>query len=276
MIKRILVPTDGSELAAIGVRYAIALAKQFNAKLIGLHVVDIKLLEGPVLRDISASLGTAPYVNYEGNIAMILEERGRMALDAFEKNCADEGVACEKLQVTGIIPRAIVEKSELCDLIVMGRAGESGQWLDGFVGSTTAAVVRRAKRPVLVTDVDTPASTNFVVAYDGSSHAKNALVTAAQLGGEWKIPCHVLVVGDEDYASVRDEARSYLETYPVEADYTLRPGDPSEAIVAFASECKAGLVVMGAYGHTKVRELVVGSTTAYLLHHSPCPLLLVR
>lgn len=71
MFKRILLPTDGSESAAVGARYAAALAKKHRATLIGLHVVDVKLLEGPFLRDLSASLGTAPYVNYQNNIAMI-------------------------------------------------------------------------------------------------------------------------------------------------------------------------------------------------------------
>ena len=52
MFKRILVPTDGSASSAIGVRYAVALAQERGAKLLGLHVVDVKLLEGPFLRDL--------------------------------------------------------------------------------------------------------------------------------------------------------------------------------------------------------------------------------
>jgi nucleotide-binding universal stress UspA family protein len=276
MITSILVPTDGSEYASIGVRYAAALAKQYNATLIGLHVVDIKLLEGPFLRDISASLGTAPYVNYQGNISLILEERGTAALEAFQQVCSDAGVACEVAQVTGIVARCIVEKSESADLIVMGRGGEHSEWLDGLVGSTTAAVVRRAKRPVLVTGADTPGTKCCVAAYDGSVHAKKALQAVAGIGSDWHMPCRVLVVGDAKAGHLVDEARSFLEAHGVTADYVLRPGDPSEVIVAYAKECSADLLVMGAYGHTKVRELVVGSTTAYALNHAPCPLLLSR
>ena len=77
MIRHILVPTDGSEESFIGVRYAVGLAGQWGATLHGLYVVDVKMLEGPFFRDVSAALGTAPYVNYQGNIAMILEERGK-------------------------------------------------------------------------------------------------------------------------------------------------------------------------------------------------------
>ena len=276
MIKRILVPTDGSEYASMGVRYAVALAKRYGAQLHGLHVVDIRLLEGPFLRDISASLGTAPYVNYQGNISMILEERGNAALDSFRALCEENGVTCETSQATGIVTRCIVENSESADLIVMGRGGEHSEWLDGLVGSTAGGVVRRAQRPVLVTGVDTPGTKRFVVAYDGSVHAKRALQAAAGIGVDWGLPCHVLVVGDEKARHLIDEARAQLSEHAVTADYVLRPGDPSEAIVAYACECEADLLVMGAYGHTKVRELVVGSTTAYALNHAPCPLLLSR
>lgn len=275
MIKRILVPTDGSDSAMIGVRYAVALAQRSKAILCGLYVVDIKFLEGAFLRDISASLGTAP-VNYQGSMSLILEERGMVALDMFTKTCQEAGVIFESNRVTGNVPRCIVEKSELTDLIVMGRSGEHTEWLDGVVGSTTEAVVRRAQLPVLVTGVDTPGANLFMIAYDGSPHAKHALHAAARIAVEWNLPCHVLVVGESKAGVLLDEARAYLTPHDVCAEYVLRSGDPSETIVAYAGECQADLLLMGAYGHTKVRELVVGSTTAYALNHAPCPLLLSR
>ena len=100
MIKQILVPTDGSEHATIGAQYGIGLAKQHDASLIGLHIVDIRLLEGPFLRDISASLGTAPYVNYQNNIAAILEERGKATLEDFRKRCEALLRSWDKLRST--------------------------------------------------------------------------------------------------------------------------------------------------------------------------------
>jgi len=277
MIRHILVPTDGSEESFIGVRYGVGLAKQWEATLHGLYVVDVKMLEGPFFRDVSAALGTAPYVNYQGNIAMILEERGKAALEHFRKTCEDAGVKHNARLLTGVVPRVIVEQGELADLIVLGRSGEHSEWLDGLVGSTTEAVVRRADRPVVVTGKDTPGHDLFVVAYDGSHYAKEALQRAADLGADWKAALRVLVVATESRAAtlVR-EARQYLEAHQLQVDYVIREGDPSEAIVADAAESHADLLVMGAYGHTKVRELVVGSTTAYAINHAPCPVLLTR
>lgn len=276
MFKRILIPTDGSESAAIGMHYGIALAKRHQAILLGLHVVDVKRLEGPLLRDLAASVGTAPYVNYQGSIAMILDERGQAALGVFRQACENAGVSCETSLVTGIVPRAIVESGELADLIVLGRGGEHSQWLEGFLGSTTEAVIRRATRPVLVTGTDTPGSGRFLVAYDGSRHAREALRAAVSLAAAWKMPFHLLVVGGEETAAVSEEAKRYIQSYEADVPLVLRAGDPGEVIIQYARECQADLVVMGAYGHSKVRALVVGSTTTYVMNHAPCPVLLTR
>ena len=275
MIKHILVPTDGSEQAMIGASYAAGVAKQMGASIHGLYVVDIKLLEGPILRDVSASLGTAPFANYQGNISMILEQRGEAALEGVTKLCATAGVTTTSERATGVVSRTITEKSELCDLIVMGRSGEHSEWLDGLLGSTTEAVVRRARRPVLVTAQDTPKSSRFVVAYDGSHHAKQALQVAADYAGAWGAPLNVLVIGAQSDHVVA-EARAYLEPYALTTQYDSRDGDPSETIVGYAGETGADLIIMGSFGHNKFRELIGGSTTAYALDHAPCPLLLTR
>lgn len=276
MIKQVLVPTDGSTFATIGVKYGVSLARQHEASLIGLHVVDVKLLEGPFLRDISASLGTAPYVNYQGNISMILEERGKAALEDFREQCENAGVPFEGRQLVGSVTHSIVEQTELVDLMVVGRGGEHGDWLDGLLGSTTEAVVRHAKCPVLVTSRDSAAIKTFVMAYDGSPHARKALQFAAAVGEAWDVPFEILVVGKDSGEELKDEAKQYLEAHDLKVEYSVLEGDPREVILDFAEERKADLIVMGAFGHSKVRELLLGSTTHHLINHAPCPVLLTR
>lgn len=274
MIKRILVPTDGSESAGLGVRYALALAKRWDAHLLGLYVVDVKLLEGPFLRDLSASLGTAPYVNYQGNMAMLLDERGQVVLEGFGEVCREAGVAFETSQVTGVVPRSIIEVSEPTDLIVMGRGGEHNEWLEGLIGSTTESVIRGALQPVLVTGTDQLGDTEFLVAYDGTQHSQHALKAAATISVDWRIRFQVLSVGDDDVHL--KEAEHYLEACDVEVKYVLRSGEAGEEIVEYASECRADFLVMGAYRHSRIHDLIVGSTTTYALNHAPCPVLLYR
>ncbi len=276
MIKRILVPTDGSELAQTGAAYAISLAQSFKAHIQGIYVIDVKLLEGPFLQDLSASLGTAPYVNYQGNISMLLEERGKSALKALSEACEAAGVPCETTQASGVVPRVIVEHSGLADLIVMGRGGEHNEWLDGLVGSTAEAVIRRSELPVLITGTPQPGHERVLMAYDGSTHAQNALRTAVAFAEMWKTSLNILIVGEESNSVAAAEVTGYLEAHGVTGQVIEAPGDSGEQIVAHAKSTDADLIVMGAYGHSKVRELVVGSTTTYVINHATCPVLLAR
>ncbi len=276
MIKRILVPTDGSELAQTGAAYAISLAKSFKAHIQGIYVIDVKLLEGPFLQDLSASLGTAPYVNYQGNISMLLEERGKSALKALSDACQAAEVPCETTQASGVVSRVIVEHSGLADLIVMGRGGEHNEWLDGLVGSTAEAVIRRSELPVLITGTPEPGHERVLMAYDGSTHAQNALRTAVAFAEMWKTSLNILIVGDGTNPVAATEVTGYLEAHGVNGQVIEAPGDSGEQIVAHAKSTNADLIVMGAYGHSKVRELVVGSTTTYVINHAACPVLLAR
>jgi len=276
MIKRILVPTDGSETSQIGVSYAVSLARSFSAHVQGIYVVDVKLLEGPFLQDLSASLGTAPYVNYQGNISMLLEERGKSALRALTETCEAAGVPVDTIQSSGVVSRVIVEHSGLADLIVMGRGGEHNEWLEGLVGSTAEAVIRRSTLPVLITGTENLGKEHIMLAYDGSSHAQNALRTAVAFAEMWKTTLKILVVGEHGGGPVVSEVQGYLDAHEVDGAVLEATGEPGEKIVEFAESTKADLVVMGAYGHSKVRELVVGSTTTYVINHASCPILLAR
>lgn len=276
MIKRILVPTDGSETSQIGVDYAVSLAQSFGAHVQGIYVTDIKLLEGPFLQDLSASLGTAPYVNYQGNISMLLEERGKGALKVLAETCEKAGVPVETIQASGVVPRVIIDHSGLADLIVMGRGGEHSEWLEGLVGSTAEAVIRRSTLPVLITGTADLGRERILMAYDGSSHAQNALRTAVAFAEMWGTALKILVVGEQADGPVAAEVQGYLDAHKVDGAVLTAKGDPGESIIEYAESTKADLVVIGAYGHSKVRELVVGSTTTYVINHASCPVLLAR
>lgn len=274
MIKRILVPTDGSDASNEAVSYAAGLARTLGASLIGLYVVDIKLLEGPFLRDLSASLGTAPFVNYQGNISMLLEERGQVALESFEKICSDAGVKCSSSLATGIVWRMILEQSELADAIVMGHGGEHSEWLEGLMGSTTESVVRRARVPVFVAKESRPLERTILAAFDNSSHSRQALRTAVAIAESFGVQLHLLIVGDGTDTSVIEAAKGYVESHQAEVVYHEIDGTPGEVIVETAKSCDADLIAMGSYGRARITELVVGSTTAHTINNAACPVLL--
>ncbi len=276
MIKRILVATDGSEAAQRGIDYAIALAKALGARLSGIFVVDVKLLEGPFLRDLNATMGTAPVMNFQDTIATLLNERGKATLSNFEQACLAAGVESDTVLDTGIVHQSILEQAELADLLVLGRGGEHSDWLEGLMGSTTEAVIRRAKLPVAVAGCTLPISNGVVLAYDGSPNSSQALKFAVQLASDTKAPLKIVMIGADEMQPAAAEARTYLEDHGLAATLEFRDGDAAAKIVEYAQDAGAGLLVMGAYGHSRVRELLIGSTTTHVVNHAPCPILLCR
>ena len=110
-----------------------------------------------------------------------MEERGKSALATLQQLCDEAGIPCQTKQVTGVVSRAIVESAGLADVIVIGRSGEHSAWLEGLMGSTTEAVIRRAGQPVIVTATESFGTDKILLAYDGSDHAGSALRMAARV-----------------------------------------------------------------------------------------------
>jgi nucleotide-binding universal stress UspA family protein len=73
-----------------------------------------------------------------------------------------------------------------------------------------------------------------------------------------------------------EEARKYFEPYTPPAEFKLLAGHANEEIIKFLKERDADLLFIGAYGHSRIIEMVLGSTTEYVLRNSPCPVFLSR
>ncbi len=277
MFRRILVPVDGSEQSLKGLKYAIHWAKNVKGSLTLLHVIDIKLLEGPLLRDVSSILGVTPWTNYQNQIHALLEERGKQILSISETECQKNEISCEKILKTGIISRTIIEESELYDIIIIGKSGENSRWSEGFLGGTTQAVIRRSKRPVLITNQAEFRRGPFILAYDGSPSAKEALRISTELAKTWDVTCHVVYVANKPEEEIINEAIKYLKTNEVSfLSHIVHENSPSSGILNTASKISAELIVMGAFGKNRVHEWLLGSNTHSVIHTSTCPTLLTR
>lgn len=139
MYKKILIPTDGSEIAEVAVKHGIGLAKDTGSKVYGLYVVDT-----------SAFAGVPTEAIWE-NMKSLLEEEGKKALGKVEKMAKNAKIENEVILNEGSPYKNIIKIAEEknIDLIVMGTAGRVG--LDRFLlGSVAEKAVRTAPCPVLV------------------------------------------------------------------------------------------------------------------------------
>ena len=278
MIKSILIPTDGSAYSKVALEYGIHLAERFVAKITGLHVVDDRDLEGPLLSDIAGSLGFTPYQNYLPKFRKVLEDRGDVILEAFRNSCQQKSIRPKVKRVSGTVPGMIAEEAKKVDLVIIAQRGEHERWSSGLLGSTTESVVRRSPRPVLVTPASFRELRNILVAYDGSIESNQALKTTCEnfaLGETWLKA--VIVTGDTGkFEDLTQEIEAFVSPYQIDVDVECLRGEAAKEILRYAEESRIDLIVMGAFGHSRIHDLILGGTTAYIIRNTTLPVLLHR
>jgi len=277
MIKNILVPQDGSAYAKAALDYSLWLARKFGASLTGLHVVDIVSLEGPFLHDLSGSLGFEPFLNFSTRMREALEARGKTILTTFEEACRDIGAGCETKISFGIVANEICDLAKIADLVVVGRRGVNAQFDYGLLGSTTEAVLRRSPKPVLVVPETFKEPKKPLLAYDGSPNASKAMHSAAEWAKTLDLPLTVIAAsasGEED--GLLEEARQYLKPYGIEAGFKSLKGDAPIVIESYYKDNGHDLLFMGTSHHSRLVEMVLGSTTEHVMRTVHGPFFLER
>jgi nucleotide-binding universal stress UspA family protein len=173
----------------------------------------------------------------------------------------------------------ICERAWLADLVVAPLLHPPGPQLVKRVSSEFRTLVQRCARPVLAVP-DKPSSFNqTLLAYDGSPKAQEALFVATYLSGRWDVPLAVLIVVDNkniDDISLEIQAKAYLQQHGVEATLIQKSGSVADAILETSNDCSSDLIIMGGYGHSPVKDLVLGSSVDVVLQAATCPILICR
>jgi nucleotide-binding universal stress UspA family protein len=278
MIKNILVPLDGSEHSRSALEYAQWLAEKFDGTLFGQHVIDTISIEGTFFHDVSGSLGFEPYLDFSTKMREILEDRGKNILEAFVDSCRAKGVRHQTFLDMGLIANEICERSKVADLVVVGHRGINEEFSTGLLGSTAEAITRKCPRPVFVSTRKFKIVESPMLAYDGSQRASTAMESAAEFCTRLKLPLTVLTVAREDKLAetIQHQAKSYLGSYAVETRYETARGYPEQKIIEYLANLGHDLLFIGAYGHRRIIEMVLGSTTEYVMRNATCPVFMTR
>jgi nucleotide-binding universal stress UspA family protein len=278
MIKTILVGLDGSEHARSAQDYALWLGKRLDATVIALNVVDIVSIEGSFFHDISGSLGFEPYLDFSSKMRDALHERGKVLLQSFAERAAESEVRHDTVLTMGVVANEIAERAKTADLVVIGHRGVNEKFSTGLMGSTAESVTRKCPKPVLVCTLDFRPIERVALAYDGSQRAAAAMQAAAEFCTSLAVPLAVMTVSKdpESAEKIVADARKYLAAYELASTCEVQSGNAPEQIVAFINDRNVDLLFIGAYGHRRIIEMVLGSTTEYVLRNSPCPVFLNR
>ncbi len=278
-MKKILASLDGSPYGTACIEYALSMGRVFSCPVDGLHVIDARLLEGPLMADLSGWVGATPYAAHVPRFRELFEEKGKSIMGDFRERLARAGCEGDALLRTGYPARVIRELEERYSLLVLGRQGEHAEWVGEALGSTVDRVIRHTAQPCLVTPRSYRPISKILIAYDASPHAKDALRTAVRWAHALELECVVLTVvehGVEAAEAAAAEGRAQAEEAGVSAVSLVSEGRQGPVVLETAEEQGCSLIVVGAFGHSRLREWIVGSTVAHVLHHAAVPVLVVR
>jgi nucleotide-binding universal stress UspA family protein len=278
-LKRILIPSDGSANGAIALEYGIYVARKLNAALFGLHVMDVHLLQGPMLTDISGAVGMPPCEGFIEAIEASLNEKADFILDEFHERCKKAGLEHETKKVIGKIDEIIIEEARNADFILMAKKGEHFHLKEGgLLGSVSQAVTRRSGKPVMITPDKFREIESMGIAYDGSPSAKKALDLSLEISqlAVWPLTAIVITADAKKAACLSSQIEEAAGAREIDCEVLILSGKESEEIIKFIKEDAVELMVMGAYGHNRLRELFLGSTTSHVIQKSPIPVLLTH
>jgi nucleotide-binding universal stress UspA family protein len=176
----------------------------------------------------------------------------------------------------------IVREALAHDIVVMSRTGytrvtkNDARSVDPLVSS----VIRGSIRPVLVAGKEFPASgavKSLMLAFDGSIHAARALNVAAELSAGYGIECTLANISpsEELGLEILAPAEAFLYHHGVKPKKKVVIGSkPSEQLCDVVRGAGSDILVMGAYGHSPIREMLFGSTTERVLSHCDATVIL--
>jgi len=178
--------------------------------------------------------------------------------------------------VDGNEPEQVAARGRVSDLIVAGRP-EPNRELPSLI--TLNVALMEAGRAVLVAPPAAPASvaSRVVIAWNGSPEAARAIQAAMPLiEGAERVT--ILAASDVDALCGADELARHISWHGVTADVIGVKGhhgeDVGKALLTHCDEIDADLLVMGAYTHSRLRQLILGGVTRYVLDHADIPVLL--
>ncbi len=184
----------------------------------------------------------------------------------------------ETLHRRGSLVETISELEDSAQLIVLGKRGENANFATLHLGSNLERVARAAHEPILVAARAFQPIERFVIAYDGGPSTLKALSYAISSPLLQGLACHLLQIGSDNSANRQslEEAAAQLTQAGFAVEPRLQQGQADEVIASYVQANDVNLLVMGAYGHSHIRTLIIGSTTSSMLRSCPIPVLMFR
>lgn len=283
-MKNVMACVDGSNTTAAVCDYAAWASLRLNAPLVFLHVLDKS--EYPVKSNLSGNIGLGSREALLEELAALDEKRGKLAmeqgrllLEAAQQRAVANAVGDSSArQRHGGLVDTLAELEDEIRLLVIGRQGEHGDSIGAHIGSQVENVVRTMHRPILVCPSEYQTPQRVMLAFDGSATTRKGVETVAASPLFKGLPCHVVMAGADSGEARQqlDWAKSTLEAAGFDTSASIHAGEVEAVLRDYRKQHDIDLLIMGAYGHSRIRRFLVGSTTANVIRNTSAPLLLLR
>lgn len=284
-MKNILVCVDGSSYGQVCTQYAVWLSKQLDAKVTALYVSELWQYETPLIADFGGTLGTQPYLGLTAQLKEIESGKAKVIGDYVKKQFADAGIGgnVEFEHRSGLLADCIDEFENQrgnIDFILLGKRGENANFAKGQLGSNMERVIRASRLPCFVANRKFIEQKKILLAYDGSASAGKALNWLARTRAFPQCEIHVVSVAkqgaESDASKVLIEAEAIFQGSDKKPVCQVLSGAAGEAIEQYVIKNEITALLMGAYGHSRIRQFIIGSTTTELVRRCLVPVVMFR
>lgn len=281
---RVLAAIDPSPYALSVAEHAAWAALRLGSELELLHAIERDPAAPATDLSGNLSLGSreallAKLAELDEQRGKLSQEHGRLLLDQTRAHLSRScGVDAEVRQRHGGLAETLLDQEPGVRLFVLGKRGEHADFDKGHLGSNLERVLRSVHRPVLVASRAFKPPARFLIAYDGGATTRKCVEMVSASPLLKGLDCELLMVGEPTPANTAhlEWARTRLEAAGFAPAARITPGTPETLIAKEVGDREIDLLVMGAYGHSRIRTLILGSTTTQVLRHCPIPVLLLR
>lgn len=283
--QHVLACIDGSAVTESICDYGAWYASRLGLPIGLLHVSDVPV---STRRDLSGTIGIDSRQLLLKELTQLDEQRAKMAnqysnaLIADAKSHIQSSFAEVEIRVyqrhSKLLP-AIKHFKDENRAIIMGRRGEDHRDSRINIGSQIETVARASHVPVLICSEPFKTPSSFMIAFDGSKTAIKAAQMVAQSPLLAGMQGHIVMIGNDNTAAKKSlaDAATHLAASGFEVTaHHLSNDDTVDGLLAFQAKNNVDILVVGAYGHSKLQQLFLGSTTTAIIASTRSPVILVR
>jgi nucleotide-binding universal stress UspA family protein len=276
MLKDILVHVDHPEQSNGALEVAIHLAGRFNAHLSGLHVTS--LFHYVAAHDVWVA-GLWEECKDD------LRTAANRAQEQFEAATTRAGILSDWHQVDGDPTYTVLDYGRVVDLVVLAQPAKNAPLITREISDKVPLAMGRPVLFVPTTGFSGPLGKRVLVAWKNTREAARAVNDALPLLTQAE-QVTVMAVDTPGRATTRDDTESkvpcadialHLARHGVKAEAkrdTTSPESAGERLLDQAQRQGADLIVMGAYGHSRLKEIALGGVTRHMLKHATVPVLM--